>query len=229
MRNYSNFDKYYDELLGDIYAQPPDEKHTNDTKSLIYSWLFSLNITSVLDVGCGEGEAQDFFRECSDKINYEGIALGADVKHAQSKGRNVYEADFNFLELAEDNTYDLILARHALEHSPFPLITLMEWHRIGKLYLCVVLPNPEHYTFTGRNHYSVMGSHQSAWLLRRAGWKIRRFYMTNEEIWFLCQKYPRISYEGWAEVPLGQKVYAFERDKLNIKGKMITPPEKDFK
>lgn len=217
-RDYSNFDRYYNELISDIYAQPPDDKHTDAIKAIVLNWINILKIDSVLDVGCGEGIAQDFLR---DGIQYEGIAIGADVIKAQAKGRNVVGRDFNFLEDYGDDTWNLILARHALEHSPFPLLTLMEWHRVSSKWLCVVLPNPEHYTFTGRNHYSVMEAHQAGWILRRAGWKLKKFFMNTEEIWFLCEKKPRISYEGWAKVPLTTELHEFERDKFRRKNQII--------
>ena len=212
MRDYSRFDGYYNELITDIYGQPSDEGHLRDMKSIITRWVLPLGISSVLDVGCGEGTASIFFKEAD--ISYTGIAIGEDVEKAVSAGRNVFEQDFNFIN--SDATYDLIFSRHSLEHSPFPLITLMDWHRISNKWLCVVLPNPDYYKYIGRNHYSVLNQHRAAWLLRRAGWKMNKFFMNKEEIWFLCVKKPRISYEGWTKTPLDERVYEFERDKLSV-------------
>ena len=40
-------------------------------------------------------------------------------------------ADYNFLEYP-DNSFDLVFSRHSLEHSPFPVLTLMEWYRVAR-------------------------------------------------------------------------------------------------
>ena len=111
------------------------------------------------------------------------------------------------------NFSTIIFSRHYLEHSPFPLLTLMEWHRVSKKYLCLVLPNPEYFTYVGRNHYAVMGDKtQIRWLLRRAGWKIIKRKYTEFEYRYLCEKKERIGYEGWAEIPLPTYIYENDRD-----------------
>lgn len=53
-----------------------------------------------------------------------------------------------------------------------PLLTLMEWARVSKNWLGLVLPAPEWYTYTGHNHYSVMNMEQIKNLLGVAGWNI---------------------------------------------------------
>ena len=206
-RDYTYFDKYYEELLGDVYAQPTDSGHTKLSNEVIREWIFPLHISSVLDVGAGEGDAQTLFEQKG--IGYTGIALGADVTKGKKKGHNLVEGDFNFIGYTG---FDLIFSRHSLEHSPFPIITLMEWHRVSNKYLCLVVPNPEHYKYVGRNHYSVANAVQTHWWLRRAGWKTEKFSKTDEEYWFLCEKKERISYEGWADAPLDAGIYEFERD-----------------
>jgi SAM-dependent methyltransferase len=72
----------------------------------------------------------------------------------------------------DSESFDLVYSRHSLEHSPFPLLTLMEWHRIAKHWLLVILPNPEHYGWAGKNHYGVMNWEQAEYFLDRSGWKV---------------------------------------------------------
>jgi len=198
MKNYTNFDRYYDELLGDVYPQLMDKGHLKNMTEIINTWVYPLEVDSVLDVGCGFGDARSIFEHFV--YHYKGISL--------AENDNSFEQDFNFLG---GNKYDLIFSRHTLEHSPFPLITLMEWYRVSKKWLCLVLPNPKHYTFVGRNHYSVMDASQAAWILRRAGWKINRVSVRTDELWFLCAKKRRIGYEGWARIPVPNCIYEFER------------------
>lgn len=73
----------------------------------------------------------------------------------------------------DDNEFDLIFARHVLEHSPFPIITLMEWHRVAKKkgWMCLVAPAPHYWLSGGRNHYSIVPLKNLEWWLRRSGWE----------------------------------------------------------
>ena len=104
-------------------------------------------------------------------MDYTGVALGPDVIPAQNAGYNVKRMDFNFLEY-EDKSFDMVFSRHSLEHSPMPLLSLMEWSRVAVNYLGVILPAPEHYTYEGLNHYSVMASPmQFVAVAARGNWK----------------------------------------------------------
>ena len=170
MRDYTHIDRYITRLYGDIYAQPEDVGHTRMAQKVIDFWASRMTTChSVLDVGCGTGFCQPMFERWG--MKYQGVALGEDVVQAQSLGHNVRLMDFNFLEYPDDYV-DLIFARHSLEHSPMPLITLMEWARVAKNWLGIVLPAPEWYTYTGLNHYSVMNMEQITNLLKVAGWSI---------------------------------------------------------
>ena len=202
MRDYTRIDQYLDSLQGDVYAQPEDAGHTKDASRLC---LWAKNLGSVLDVGCGNGFCQQFIPD------YTGIGLGQDIKDGKQMGRNVREMDFNFLTF-DENSFDTVFSRHSLEHSPFPILTLMEWHRVARKKLVLCVPNPDHYTFTGRNHYSVSDAHQMAWWLRRSGWKIIKARWRPTELWFLASKQKIIGYEGWARTPLSNKIHEFERD-----------------
>lgn len=209
MNNYANIDKYYKELMEDIYPQPTDPTHTEFAKNLIDTLAVIIKFKTVLDVGCGEAFAQPMFTALG--AEYTGVCLGSDYKVAKLLGRNVINADFNFLTFP-DNSFDLIFSRHSLEHSPFPILTLMEWHRISNQYLCLVVPNPDYYTYLGRNHYSVAYYQQIKWWLRRAGWEIITKYQGNTEYQFICHKKDRKGYEGWAEFPVLTEIYEDDRD-----------------
>lgn len=213
MRKYHNFDKFYSELLEDVYAQPEDKGHTKLGKQAIDQLMPHVDgVETVLDVGSGEGFLEDAFEDLG--MQYFGVALGEDVEVAQDKNRMVDVDDFNFLP-HPDESVDLIFARHALEHSPFPIITLMEWHRVSKKWLCLIAPDIEHYGEVGRNHYSMANARQLRWWLRRAGWKVIVRYKEDNELRYVCKKLPRISCEGWADSPIGHDIYALERDEDN--------------
>jgi SAM-dependent methyltransferase len=216
-RDYNNFDLYYEELLTDIYPQPIDDGHLKAMMDIITRWIIPINPWGILDAGCGQGDAEDIFKSFG--IPYLGIAYGGDVEVAKYLNRRVIERDFTFTGLPSMD-FSLVFARHSLEHSSCPLMTLMEWWRVSERWLCLVIPNPEHYKYVGRNHYSVMNATQAAWILRRAGWKLRKVYIGPEEMWYLCEKEQRIGYEGWATAPLNNHIYEFERDLGNIQGEV---------
>jgi ubiquinone/menaquinone biosynthesis C-methylase UbiE len=189
-RDFSKLDGYLDELQKDIYPQPLDQFHAEWMLNFI-KWIWSHKdaeeIKSVLDVGCGQGDAQTFLSSFG-VDTYQGVTLGDDVSVGQIKNKNVNRADFTFLPF-EDKMADLIFSRHSLEHSPMPIISLMEWLRVSKKYLAIVLPNPEFWTYKGMNHYSVMPDEQIEFLLVRAGWKLIEMKADTRELWYLCRKH----------------------------------------
>lgn len=197
MRDYTKIDSYINKLYADIYEQPEDIGHITLAQKVVDHWMSKLTTChSVLDVGCGQGMCQPMFERWN--VLYEGIALGEDVIKAQALGRNVKRMDFSFLDY-HDDTFDLIFARHSLEHSPMPLLTLMEWARVGANWLGVVVPAPEWYGYTGRNHYSVMNMDQLRNVLDVAGWRVmwenvdylpfgERNELKPHEYWLMCER-----------------------------------------
>lgn len=171
MRDYKNIDAYINRLYGDVYPQPPDEGHTALATRVINHWMSRMTTChSVLDVGAGQGFCQYPFERHG--VVYEGVALGEDVIIAQNNGRNVKKMDFSFLNYPDDS-FDLIFSRHSLEHSPFPLITLMEWARVSKNWLGIVVPTPEWYGVRhSPNHYYVLYPDQWKNLLDNSGWNV---------------------------------------------------------
>ncbi len=172
MRDYNQFDKYLESLDADIYAQPEDEGHTawaRDAIVKLKNFYAISQIKTVLDVGCGQGFAHKLFEDIRVE-NWTGITRGEDYEVVKKKGLNAHDMDMTFIDF-DDNTFDLIFARHVLEHSPFPIITLMEWARVGKRWLYLVAPAPEYWTTKGLNHYSVISNEHIQWLLQRAGWQ----------------------------------------------------------
>lgn len=189
LRDYRHFDVYLNRLLGDIYPQPPDPGHLDMTRRVVLHWGSQLSAKTVLDVGCGQAIAYPVFTELG--MEWTGVTLGEDYLAArQVCGDRVHKMDMSFLDF-DNQSFDLVYSRHSLEHSPFPLLTLMEWYRVAKNWLMLVLPTPKFWTWTGRNHYAVMSAAQAKFLLERAGWGVIWEDMTDErEFRFVCEKLP---------------------------------------
>lgn len=170
-KDFGNIEIYLNSLLGDIYEQPPDDGHTQMLSEAFHNWIPKLmGVKNVLDIGCGQvAIAESFFKDLN--IEYTGITLGREAIVARKMGKNVLNMDMNFLEF-DDNSFDLIWARHVAEHSPMPVITLMEWHRVCASFICLIVPTPDHYGRVGKNHYSVLYNDQWKFLMERAGFHI---------------------------------------------------------
>ena len=201
MKDYKNFDRHLNKLAGDIYEQVPDAGHSEWAKTAA-ARLATIpdNIHSVLDVGCGIGFMEPFFRDALE-MSWTGVTLGEDYVKAKEAGvANIHKCDMTFLPF-ENDSFDLIFARHVLEHSPFPLLSLMEWRRVCKNgFLLLVMPSPEYWGWKGKNHYSVMEREQIEWLLARSGWDIiHHFVMDTRDESFL--QYMKGNWREWAEEP----------------------------
>ena len=193
-RDYTHIDQYLSELQGDIYQQPLDDGHASMAKQVIENWVTKLTTcNNVLDVGCGQGDMQEWFEELG--LEYTGVTLGIDYLVATRANRNVSKQDYTFLSYP-DNSFDLIFARHSLEHSFSPILSLMEWHRVATSWLCLILPTPSYWGVAGRNHYSVVNASQAKFLMGRAGWvPIWEDMSDKREFRFMAQKMNRLGYD----------------------------------
>lgn len=200
MREYSHIDRYLNELSTDVYPQPGDENHALWTERFIKE--LPEDYESVLDLGCGQGYSGYLFQQIWK--DWTGITLGEDYKVCINRGLNVFALDFTFLNRFPDESFDLLFARHSLEHSAMPLLTLMEWRRVSKKYLAVVLPSPREFKYFGKNHYAVMNNTQFLWLAARAGWcAVLKDYSEPMELrYVLVKTEPRIEYPHESEYDL---------------------------
>jgi len=202
MRNYQKIDEHLDALMEDVYPQPVDGGHTDWATLAIDQMMPDTEVKSVLDVGCGEGFCAPIFEKRG--VAWTGITLGeSDFNKAKTSGYNVLRGDFTFLDSFDDNSFNMIFARHALEHSPMPIITLMEWHRVSSKWLLLVAPAPQYWTYSGRNHYSVMNPEQLWGILKRSGWLVvssKTFVTTDDDfIYYYVKEFEAV--HGRIEFP----------------------------
>lgn len=168
-----------------IYDEGESNFHKNITSHVVKKYFDPLNLNKqsrILDLGCGPGYFLDEIKE-RNYTNYLGITLSeGDIKICKDKQHPVESYDLSFLSHKNgfyDESVDFIFLRHALEHSPFPIITLMEYNRVlthgGKIYIEVPCPDCERKHEFNPNHYSILGQNQLLALLLRTGFSIDVF------------------------------------------------------
>ena len=133
-----------------ISAQPPDANHDRLTREVIAKWADTIAGRSVLDVGCGQGLACKIWEAHGYK--WTGVALGGDCYALSGKEYEHLCTDMHMLSGAKA---DVVYARHALEHSPFPAIALESWTRVAS-WLIVVVPVPGRLSNMHSGHLSVL-------------------------------------------------------------------------
>lgn len=179
--------KLYNEWIytAHIYDEGDSPMHKNLTKEVVAKYIDPLNLpknAKILDMGCGPGYFLDEMKD-RDYTDVVGITLSpGDIKTCTEKGHNIKSYDLSFLPQKDgyyDESVDFIFSRHALEHSPYPIFTLMEYNRIlkqgAKMYIEVPQPECERLHEWNLNHYSIFGQSQLAALLVRCGFNIDTF------------------------------------------------------
>lgn len=161
-----------------VYSEPDTMIHTMVMDNVIPKIIADADLDSsrsILDVGCGRGYGMQKFAELG-CTNIRGITLSTeDAIAARQRGFECTEQDMSFTEF-EDEAFDFLFVRHALEHSPYPLLTLKEFHRIitpgGGAYIEMPSPKCDRLLEAYDNHYSIMGPRQWIELFKRAGFDI---------------------------------------------------------
>ena len=179
--------KFYNEWLytAHIYDEGDSPFHKDLTTQVVETYIDPLELpkdSKILDLGCGPGYFMDEMkkREYSDVL---GITLSpGDIQICKDKGHKTAGYDLSFLPQKDgyhDESIDFIFLRHALEHSPYPIFSLMEYNRIlkqgSKIYIEVPAPDNDRKHEFNLNHYSIFGSTQLVALLQRTGFQIEQF------------------------------------------------------
>ena len=186
--------RFYQEWLyaNHLYDEGDSDYHKTLTVEAIDRHIVPLKLSKdarILDIGCGPGYFLDGMKERG-YTNVAGITLSQqDIDLCKSKGHTVEQYDISFLPQHKgysDESVDFIFLRHALEHSPFPIFSLIEYNRVlkqyGKIFIEVPAPDCERKHEWNSNHYSILGSEQLAALLVRTGFRIDYFNLLEFDV-----------------------------------------------
>lgn len=172
---------YYEYILGQVYDEGESPFHKQITEDVVKKFIDPLELpldAYILDLGCGPGFFLDEMKTRG-YTNSLGVTLSPDdYDLCNANGHQARKSDINFLEEL-DESVDLIFCRHAIEHSPFPYITLLEYNRVlkphGKMYIEVPAPDSERIHENNKNHYSILGDAMWSSLLVRSGFDVNKF------------------------------------------------------
>lgn len=178
--NQKKFKEYEKRAYSTVYKEDEGGFHDTLIKDLSAHFLptFGLNADSViLDIGCGPG----VFIENAANLGYSnvtGVTLSQDdYNTCIDKGFKAVQCSMSDLKFSDDSV-DLIWCRHALEHSPYPLFTLYEFHRVlktqAKIFIEVPAPDNERIYMHefNPNHYSILGTRMWQGLFEKSGFEL---------------------------------------------------------
>jgi SAM-dependent methyltransferase len=188
--------RFYNEWLynAHLYDEGDSQMHKLLTEETVKKYIDPLNIpknAKILDLGCGPGYFLDEMK-ARGYTDLVGVTLSSnDIKICEDKGFTIQKYDISFLPQKEgyyDESVDFIFLRHSLEHSPYPIFSLMEYNRVlkqgSKIYIEVPAPDCERKHEFNLNHYSILGENQLAALITRTGFDIDLFEYIEFEVTF---------------------------------------------
>lgn len=176
------FPEFLKLLEADTYPEPPSAGHDAITAEVLPQVVAMCRPEAcVIDVGCGQGVALRHFKRLGCRA--VGITTNAEDLEACAAYYDVRRLDMHDTGLSSES-WDLVWARHVLEHSPAPLFALHEFKRVlrpgGWLYIEVPMPGTSCQHETNQNHYSVLTDSMWQSLIQKAG-----FELVESRIWTL--------------------------------------------
>lgn len=146
--------------------------------------------STVLDLGCGEGELLAWLREFKN-VDARGVEIdGAKVRKAIAKGVSVYQGDLESgLHDYPDQSFDFVILSQTLQEMHMPIGVLREMLRVGA-HVIVSFPNFGHWTV--RLSHLLSGRAPKTSLFPHNWYDSPNLhFLTVEDFVFLCRK------EGW--------------------------------
>ncbi|MFA5013948.1 MAG: methyltransferase domain-containing protein [Actinomycetota bacterium] len=177
--DYTNFERHYQYLTSQIYTEPYSAHHAQTAKEMVQYFCYHLDFLSAVEFGCGTAPCLDEMKKMGKKTL--GVTLGG-----EKLDHEVLREDMHFTSLP-DGSFEMAVVRHALEHSPMPLILLLEIRRIATKFVLIAVPSPTEFCIRHKNHYSVFHRINWEYLFKLSGWKVKDY----RQIRFFCEDWEK--------------------------------------
>jgi methionine biosynthesis protein MetW len=182
-RETFDYDKYWDRL------EHENRPSTSLSKLKMIGELIELG-SSVLDIGCGEGDILDYLRKTRN-IEAHGIEFGGKaVEKAIARGIPVDVADITKQDFNITNKYDYIILSEVIEHLPKPEELLLKLKGKYNKYLIITIPNTG---FIAERWRLMFGRFPKQWVLNPAEhlrfWTVPDFLFWCEQLDLKVEKY----------------------------------------
>ena len=175
--NMEKIKHYWEKAQSTVYAEPEEGNfHTQLIPQVVDKYFPPLPVDAmILDIGCGQGTFMDTIKT-KNHPNVVGITLSPeDAEACNNKGHCVMKSDMTDLAIP-DEMVTFIWCRHAIEHSPFPYFTLLEFNRVlkdgGRMYMEVPAPDCPRLHEFNPNHYSILTPTMWSSLFKKAGFNV---------------------------------------------------------
>ena len=162
----------------EAYSEIDSDLHMNLIDQMVpeFARFIPDRQSRILDVGCGQGYAGLKFKALGYPLITAITLSDEDVEATRKRGIDCYAMDMTFLGF-EASQFDALWVRHAIEHSPFPYLTLLEFNRVlstgGFIYVEMPMPDTTRRLENWPNHYSILGDRMWMALFDRSGFKVR--------------------------------------------------------
>ncbi len=164
-----------------------DEEHGMDAVDRIRDVNFLFNNTDfknkkILDIGCEEGIILAAIQKV---IKCDATGLTMKICNKLKQEVKMVEGDMHELPF-DDESFDIVLIMHTLEHSIAPYIVLTEIHRVLKPggEIMIVMPEEGDNNTSSQQHYMVLTFRQLFNLLYKTNfmpkYSLRKVYTINE-------------------------------------------------
>ncbi|MEA3571283.1 methyltransferase domain-containing protein [Paenibacillus phoenicis] len=153
--------------------------------------------TKVLDLGCGDGQTSRMLQELLPNAKVYGLTANKEEAETNSDDQlKIVFGDAHHLPF-EDNFFDVVYARHVLEHCIAPYIAIKELNRVLSLGGQVVIAVPENNEWADSypDHYSVLSKTMWEKLFVQCGFKVKQSLKGSWFAWGAAAELPELRFE----------------------------------
>lgn len=199
----------------------------NQVAQLELMKMIAPTATKVLDLGCGDGQTTRILQELLPKAQIYGLTANSEEAEGNSDDTiQLIYGDAHQLPF-EDRFFDVIYARHILEHCIAPFIAIGELNRVLCLGGQAIIAVPENNAWSDSypDHYSVLSKSMWEKLFVQCGFTVKEFFRGSWFAWGAAAELPelRFTLEKTSDFVTGEKLIHVYTPKTGRK--LVQPPK----